>query len=99
MPEELKNMILQLANLEESETLTIKITALYNSILSYLNRDTISNDLFPVVSLVIVECLEQGQNAGCNVQSLKEGDMSITYSVNSPFFGKLDSYKLIRGIN
>lgn len=95
----IKETVLELTGLEDSETLVIKINALYDSILSYLNRKTITEEMIPIVSLVISECLEQNIDNYGNIQSFKEGDLSITFSTNSPFFGKLDSYKLIRGID
>ena len=98
MPEEIIEKVLLLTGLERSETILLEINAIYNSILSYLYRDNVENHMIPLVSLVIAECLKQNQSAFGNVQSLSEGDLSVSYASNSPFFGKLDSFKLIRGI-
>ena len=98
MPEEIIEQVLLLTGFESSEALIIQINAIYASILSYLYRDNIEDHMIPLVSLVIAECLKQNQSAFGNVQSLSEGDLSVSYASCSPFFGKLDSFKLIRGI-
>ena len=86
----------ELLGIQDNNANRLKISAILNQILSYLNRDNITEEMIPVVCSVIVECISKG-NSG-NVQSLSEGDRSITFSSPSPFFGKLDGFKLIRGI-
>ncbi len=98
MLEKLIEQVLQITGMEESDVIKLKINGLYIAILSYLNRDDITDEMIPLISLIIAECLEQNIESDL-IQSYHEGDLSVTYSKQSPFFGKLDSFKLIRGLN
>ncbi len=96
MQNQLIETVYNMTGLEKNESNSIKITAYINEILSYLNRDDIIPEIFPVMAEVI--SLGLISNNDGSVQSLSEGDLSITYNNKSPFFGKLDSFKLVRGI-
>jgi len=98
MAENIINTVLQITNYEDNDMNRLKINAILNEILSYLNRDEISEDIFPSVAVVIAECIKNSEIGAFNITSLSEGDMSVSYVANSPFFGKLESFKLIRGI-
>lgn len=98
MSKNLITTVLQISGKEDNEITRLKIEAELNRILSYLNRTEVTDEMFPVVCLVIAECINNDTERCDNIQSLSEGDMSVTYSANSPFFGKLESFKVIRGI-
>lgn len=96
MSKNLIETVLYILN-KDDEITKLKIRALINNILSYLNRDEITEEMFPVVACTVAECIKQEELTG-NVQSFSEGDVSVSYANTSPFFGKLDSFKVIRGI-
>lgn len=98
MSENIITTVLNITGRKEDDIIRLKIEAKLNEILSYLNRDDITEEMFPVICMVIAECINS-EALGDNIQSLKEGDMSVTYSNTSPFFGRLESFKVIRGIN
>lgn len=98
MSEKIIETVLMIAGKEESEILRLRILSLLNEILSYLNRNEITEEMFPVVATVIAECISKDELLTGGIQSFSEGDMSVTYLTNSPFYGKLDSFKVIRGI-
>lgn len=97
MSKNIIDAVLHILNKERGDILELKIEAYKNEILSYLNRDEITDEMFPSVALAISECIKNDEMGG-NIQSLSEGDMSVTYKANSPFFGKLEPFKVIRGI-
>lgn len=99
MQNEVIDTVLEITGKTGDKKFLLSVHALLSQILSYLNRDEINDEIFPSVVEVIVNCLESGDLNSDRIQSLKEGDMSVTYSNLSPFFGKLDSFKVIRGIN
>lgn len=96
MSKNLTEAVLCILN-KDDEITKLKIGALKNEMLSYMNRKTITEEIFPVMVCAIAECIEKEEITG-NVQSLSEGDMSVSYANTSPFFGKLESFKTIRGI-
>lgn len=98
MSKEVIETVLQLLNLNEDDIMRLKIEALLNEILSYLNRDEVDEKMFPVVCSIIFDCIKS-DDIGGKIQTLKEGDMQVSYKTTSPFFGKLDSFKKIRGLN
>ena len=98
MSEKIIQAVLNITGKKDDETQRLYINALIQEILSYLNRDEITDEMFCSVVSVLVDCLEVAENKCGNIQSLTEGDMSISFLSNSPFFGKLDSFKLIRGL-
>ena len=95
---ELIEKVLQLTGKEESEVLKLKIEAKLNEILSYLNRKNLDEEIFPVVCTVIADCITNDNDMG-NIQSLSEGDMSISFGCISPFFGRLEGFKKVRGLD
>ncbi len=95
-PDDIINKTEEILKIQDSDENRLKINSLIAQILSYLNRDDVTDEMFPVVCSVIAE-LFSGINSG-NVQSFHEGDFSVTFFGKSPFFGKLDGFKLIRGI-
>lgn len=90
--------VLQLLDKKEDDIIRLKIEAILSEILSYLNRDEVDEQIFSVVCSTISDCIKS-DDLGGKIQTLKEGDMQVTYKTDSPFFGKLDSFKKIRGIN
>ena len=99
MSENIIEAVLTITGLENNEITRIRINSLLIEILAYLNRDEITDEIFYPIVTVIADCLTSPLEAGDNIQSYREGDMSVSFSNTSPFFGKLDSFKLIRGIN
>ena len=97
--EQIIEAVLKMSDKEENETIKLKIEALINEILSYLNRSEIEDYMFASVVSTISDCLKVDFFNGAKVQSYSEGDLSVSFSNLSPFFGRLDSYKIIRGIN
>ncbi len=97
--EQIIEAVLKMSDKEENETIKLKIEALINEILFYLNRNEIEDFMFASVVSVISDCLKSDIFNGAKVQSYSEGDLSVSFSNLSPFFGRLDSYKIIRGIN
>ena len=91
--------VLDITGQEDDNKTHLYINSLVNQILAFLNRDEITEEMFPVIVSVIVDYLENSAVDTGNIQSLREGDMSVSYISKSPFFGKLDSFKLIRGIH
>lgn len=98
MPKDIIDTVLQITQKKDDEVVRLKIDAYLNEILSYLNRDSVDEAMFPVVCLVIADCITNEYSNGGKIQSLSEGDMSISYFNNSPFFGRLESFKLVKGI-
>ncbi len=98
MTKSLVDTVLELAGKEKTYRTELEIQSCLNQILSYLNRNDVSEEMFPVVCFVISDMLNSNINAG-NIHSLSEGDMSISYFAQSPFFGKLESFKVIKGID
>lgn len=99
MAENIIETVLDITGETDSEIIRLKISAILNEILSYLNRKEVTNEIFPTIVTVIAECLKTNELGAFNITSLTEGDMSVSYSTKSPFFGKLESFKLIRGID
>ncbi|MCD8024529.1 MAG: hypothetical protein LUE64_03245 [Candidatus Gastranaerophilales bacterium] len=97
MSEDLTETVLQLLGKESDEILVLKIEAKLNEILSYLNRSELTDEIFSSVAVVIADCIKNGDMG--NIQSVKEGDLSMSFANNSSFFGKLDSFKNITGVN
>ena len=89
--------VFELTGIENTTGARIKIEALINEIMAYVNRDEITEELFPVICTIIVDSFNSIDFN--RVQSLNEGDMSISFLNNSPFFGKLEAFKVVRGIN
>ena len=98
MEKNLVDTVLELAGKEKTDKTELEIQSYLNQILSYLNRTEVSEEMFPVVCFVISDLLNSNIDTG-NVQSLSEGDMSVTYFSKSPFFGRLESFKVIKGID
>lgn len=98
MSDNIIDAVLKILNRKEETKLNFEIEALKSEILSYLNRDDITDELFPVMCTVIADMILQKEQLKGSVLSVKEGDLSVTYSSNSPFFGRLEGFKLIRGI-
>ncbi len=98
MNDNLAETVLKILNRTEDTKLNLEIEAIKNEILSYLNRNEITNEMFPVMCVVISDIILEKEKLSLNVQSLKEGDLSISYFQTSPFFGRLEGFKLVRGI-
>ena len=96
--EQIIEAVLKMNNEEENELIKLKIEALINEILFYLNRDKIEDFMFASVVSAISDCLKVDFVNGAKVQSYSEGDISVSYSNLSPFFGRLDSFKVIKGV-
>lgn len=96
--EQIIEAVFEMCNKEETPILKLKIEALINEILSYLNRSEIEDYMFASVVSTISDCLKVDFFNGAKVQSYSEGDISVSYANLLPFFGRLDSYKLISGV-
>ncbi len=97
LKDKLVENIINLTGLENTLILRLKIEAKLSEILNYLNRDELDEIILPSVSTVIADCLSNDTKLD-NVQSLSEGDMSISFSTVSPYFGRLEAFKVVRGI-
>ncbi len=98
IPENIIETVLKLLNKSEEDISKIYIEAKFNEIMAYLNRDDVTDEMFPVLCTVIASSLKDDVISGGNVQSYSEGDMSVSYSTVSPYFGRLEAFKVIRGI-
>lgn len=97
--ETIKSYVLTLTNLEDSATLDIQIQMKIDEILAYCYRETIPAKMVLPVADVIASSLQSGIEG--DIQSYKEGDMSITYATASDgvkFNGKLEGFKLVKGL-
>ena len=79
MNDNLAETVLKILNRTEDTKLNLEIEAIKNEILSYLNRNEITNEMFPVMCVVISDIILEKEKLSLNVQSLKEGDLSISY--------------------
>ncbi len=97
--EQIIEAVLKMNNQEENDIVKLKIEALINEIIFYLNRDKIEDYMFASVVSVISDCLKFSVANGANIQSYSEGDISVSFSNLSPFFGRLDAFKVIKGVD
>lgn len=98
MPKDITETVLKILNKSEDDIIRLKIEARLNEILAYLNRDEVTDSIFAVVCAVIAESLKNDDILGGNIQSYSEGDMSVSFSSLSPYFGRLEPFKVIKGI-
>lgn len=100
MSENVKTIVYKILGRDEDAITTLKIDAFLEQILHYLNRDEVDNEILNSVALVIADEIKRQDMGTKDVQSIREGDLSVTYSIEtSPFLGRLDSFKRIRGLN
>lgn len=101
-----KENVYILSGLEESPKYDLKIESLVREILAYCYRDDLIEAMVLPVSEVIASNLQTSSMVGLdgNVASYKEGDMQVSFSSDNTsqgkvyFQGKLEAFKLIRGL-
>lgn len=107
--EEIKKNVYILSETEQSDKTDLQIESYVREILAYCYRDDIIEPMVLPVSEVIASTLNSTALAGGfdgNVSSYKEGDMQITFGSNystsngttTKYNGKLEGFKLIRGL-
>lgn len=105
--DEIKKNVYILSELEQSPKLDLQIESLIREILAYCYRDDVIEEMVLPVSEVIANSLNNKEAFGIDgdISSYKEGDMQVTLggSVNtaigkSHYGGKLEAFKLIRGL-
>lgn len=104
--DEIQKNVYILSGLTKDDRTDLQIESYVREILAYCYREDIIEPMVLPVSDVIAEALKKAQQFGISsdISSYKEGDMSVTFgSVNtlvgkSYYNGKLEAFKLIRGL-
>lgn len=98
MPNDITETILEILDKKDDDLAKLYVSAKLSEIMAYLNRENLTEELIPVVIDVIVQSFKSDINLANNVSSYREGDMSVTFSNVSPFYGRLEPFKVISGI-
>lgn len=104
--EQIKNNVYTLTGLEKSPKLDLQIESFTAEILEYCYRDELTDNMILPVSEVIASSLNNQAAVGFDGQiaNYREGDMSISFagagstSTDINYSGKLEGFKLIRGL-
>ncbi len=103
--EKIKDYILTLGEFENTPKLDLQIQALINECLAYCYRSDVPECMeLPLADVVINEINKRGLlGVDGDVSSYSEGDMSVSFggttTASKSFYnGKLEPFKLIRGV-
>lgn len=99
--EEIKNKVLILGDLEETEKLNLEIETIINEVLAYLYREDVPETMvLPLANVIVGELNKNVMSKNVDISSYSEGDMSISFDIQEgvKYGGKLDGFKLIRGL-
>ena len=105
--DKIKENVYILSETQETPKTDLLIESYVTDILAYCYRDDVIEPMVLPVSEVIASTIQSNSFTGFDgdVSSYKEGDMSITFSTGSSmtaaglkYNGKLEGFKLIRGI-
>ncbi len=109
--DKIKENVYILSETQETPKTDLLIESYVTEILAYCYRDDVIEPMVLPVSEVIASTIQSNSFTGFDgdVSSYKEGDMSITFSTgssmtaaglkyNGKYNGKLEGFKLIRGI-
>lgn len=107
--DEIKKNVYILSGLEQSDKTDLQVESIVREILAYCYRDDIIEPMVLPVSDVISTSLKSAaftNGIEGNVSSYKEGDMQIAFGsiystsngTTTKYNGKLEGFKLIRGL-
>ena len=105
--DKIKNYVYILLGQEQSEKLDLQIEMLVDEVLAYCYREDIPEEMEkPVADVIATELKAKGSFGSFEgqVQSYSEGDMSVSFatsttaSTGTKFNGKIERFKLIRGL-
>lgn len=109
----IKQYVLKLGNLTESEKFDLEIECYINEMLAYTNRNCVCECMeLPMAQAIVDELGKQKFTSGTigfegNVTSYKEGDMQISLGGDSSvtsngsavrYGGRLEGFKMIQGL-